>query len=517
MPARKGTHLIEGSTDGLAVLLYDAGRLDELRRDGIAAFVDATAGRDPDDADRKRLDDIARRGLVVEYELQGDGPVRVEVAVGPPLSAAEKKGGRWLKEQRALLSLPTGRLCLDWGDVEEELGLAPSHLEVPPGDYVLTLHRRDPETGSGDAADVLTLSRPGEQAPPAEPTPFLSFGEAAGWPKAPPPGKVTGNVYEGAFYSAPARALTDAYRREVQELALRFGSRLAVTFGGKTLHAIYIGRLRMSNIDRVIGKGALDRLPDPRPELRASLELENVFQRECLFLTAPPSVPPPFAAMKPDEPRVPFTLTVEAEPYFPAVGAGLATRRSIGGGEIRTVVLACHDGAVIVGAGEDDLARIKAKPGDALTLRFPSGERTAYYAIDKRRKEELVEALNPLTDDDRKRLETMDDRMSELGYQIVMARSDPERAEQIRQQILQLEGEMAAVRLPAPEKRHTAPLEASPWHHWEQQGVRVLYCSPMVGDRAFVDVPVGTEVTITKAGGKGKKATGKAAASRKKR
>ena len=517
MPTRKGMHLIEGSTDGLAVLLYDAGRLDELRRDGIAAFVDATAGRDPDDADRKRLDDIARRGLVVEYELQGDGPVRLEVAVGPPLSAAEKKGGRWLKDQTALLTLPTGRLCFDWGDVEEELGLAPSQLEVPPGEYVLTLHRRDPDAGSGDRADVVTLSRAGEQAPPAEPTPFLSFGDAAGWPKAPPPGKVTGNVFQGTFYSAPARALTDAYRREVQDLELRFGSRLAVTFGGKTLHAIHIGRLRLLGVSRVIGMGALDSLPDPRPELRASLELETVFRRECLFLTADPGSTP-FPAMKPDEPRIPITLTVLPDPYIAPVDPGLATRRSIEGGEIRTAVLACHDGAVIVGAGEDDLARIKVKPGDALTLRFPSGERTAHYAIDKGRKEEIVEALNPLTDDDRKQLATMDDRLSDLGYQIVTERSDPVRVEQIRQQILQVQGEMAAVRLPTPETLQTAPLEASPWHHWEQQGVRVLYCSPIVADRTFVDVPVGTEVTITKAGGKGKKATGaKAAPSRKKR
>jgi hypothetical protein len=286
MPARKGMHLIEGHTEGLAVFLYDAGRLDLLRRDGTAAFVDATAGRDPDDADRKRLDEVARQGLVVEYELQGDGPVRLEVAVGPPLTSAEKKGGRWLKEQTALLSLPTGRLCVDWGDVEEDLGRAPSQLEVPPGPYVLTLHRRDPEAGSRDAADVLTLSRPGEQTPPAELTPFLSFGEAAGWPKAPPPGKVAGNVFEGTFHSASTRALTDAYRREVQELGLRFGSRLRVTFGGTTLHAIHIGRLRLSHVARVLGRGALDRLPDPRPQLRANLELENTFQRECLFLTA---------------------------------------------------------------------------------------------------------------------------------------------------------------------------------------------------------------------------------------
>jgi hypothetical protein len=68
--------------------------------------------------------------------------------------------------------------------------------------------------------------------------------------------------------------------------------------------------------------------------------------------------------------------------------------------------------------------------------------------------------------------------------------------------------EMAAIRLP-PEKRSAAPLEASAWHHWEQQSVRVLYCSPLMGDRAFVDVPTGTEVTITKVGGKGKAAPGR--------
>jgi hypothetical protein len=129
--------------------------------------------------------------------------------------------------------------------------------------------------------------------------------------------------------------------------------------------------------------------------------------------------------MNPGEPRIPFTLTVLPEPYLPAVDAGLATRRSIEGNEIRTVVLACHDGAVIVGAGEDDLARIKVKPGDAMTLRFPSGERTAHYAIDDRRKEQIVDALAALTADDRKRLETMDDRLSELGYEVAMARSEP--------------------------------------------------------------------------------------------
>jgi hypothetical protein len=119
-------------------------------------------------------------------------------------------------------------------------------------------------------------------------------------------------------------------------------------------------------------------------------------------------------------------------------------------------VLASHDGALIVGAGEGDLARIKVKPGDALALRLPSGERTVHYAIDRRAKDQLLESLQPPSD--RARVEALEKRKAELLESI----EDLRQAAAIGKAVAKLDEEIAALRVPL---ERTAPLQARAWHH----------------------------------------------------
>jgi hypothetical protein len=138
-------------------------------------------------ADDRALRQLAADGLLVAYELAQDGDRAVEVAVGPPLSAAEKRPAAWWPPQRALLGLPSGRLRVepydslrispDWDlwsrEHRERYGTkAPYHgaaLRVPRGRYLLTLHRvdwdrlagegtADEAAGAGVPSEVLTLS-----------------------------------------------------------------------------------------------------------------------------------------------------------------------------------------------------------------------------------------------------------------------------------------------------------------------------------------------------------------------
>jgi hypothetical protein len=99
--------------------------------------------------------------LLALYELQQDDELAVEVAFGAPLSADEIAASGWsfLPVLRARLSLPSGKLAIegynnlrlsDDFDPDEEPGAV---LDVPAGDYVLTLYQLDVLADENDNED----------------------------------------------------------------------------------------------------------------------------------------------------------------------------------------------------------------------------------------------------------------------------------------------------------------------------------------------------------------------------
>jgi len=134
---------VEIYNEGLTVYLFD-----EANAAVVRSGLDAAEREGSESA---TLLALARAGTLVMYELWQDDPVAIEVAVGEPLTAKEKRGVKWMKLVRVPIALPSGRLRIETGATlyapEEN---APGIVEVAPGTYDLALHRIDREK-VGDA------------------------------------------------------------------------------------------------------------------------------------------------------------------------------------------------------------------------------------------------------------------------------------------------------------------------------------------------------------------------------
>jgi hypothetical protein len=147
-PIRGGAKSAHVYNDGLTVFMYDAANEAGIRDADPKAiwYIDADTPNDPATAA------LVDSGDLVIYGMHGDGEIGIEVVVGEDLTEAELLTGRWYKPQRGRINLPTGRLCIhsfnsipmgDNGDVPDDEGAV---VEVPPGSYAVTLHRKDWDT-----------------------------------------------------------------------------------------------------------------------------------------------------------------------------------------------------------------------------------------------------------------------------------------------------------------------------------------------------------------------------------
>ena len=136
---------VESYNEGLVVFLYDESVTDRIQETGPSIL----EGFGEDDASDPSLLGLAEAGDLVVFELQGDGELSIEVAVGQPLAPTEVDQGRWhLPVLRARLRLPSGRLRIECYnnlqfDPYTEEGEEGVIAEVPPGDYGLSLYHRD--------------------------------------------------------------------------------------------------------------------------------------------------------------------------------------------------------------------------------------------------------------------------------------------------------------------------------------------------------------------------------------
>lgn len=183
---RKDSTAVQVYNEGLVVFVYDEANSDAIKAAGpniIEYFSD-----EPDDA----LQPLARDGLLVAYELEQDDELAIEVSVGSPLSPEELSRGRWLPVQRARLNAPSGRLRVEgYNNLRLSPDFDPAEdpgavVDIPPGDYVLSLYRVDWEAleqaGLGEHIDewggpwhVIVLSETTEIQPPDSPAPMLRY------------------------------------------------------------------------------------------------------------------------------------------------------------------------------------------------------------------------------------------------------------------------------------------------------------------------------------------------------
>jgi hypothetical protein len=92
------------------------------------------------------LRELSPQGILIAYGLYQDDELNVEIAVGEPLGPRERKGTRLKARQQAFFRLPTGKLCVEsantWPfgpEVASDRGQG-AVIDVPPGDYVATIH-----------------------------------------------------------------------------------------------------------------------------------------------------------------------------------------------------------------------------------------------------------------------------------------------------------------------------------------------------------------------------------------
>jgi hypothetical protein len=185
MTIREGAQRADVYNSGLLVFVYD--EANRLMINQAAPSVLDGFSRDEVLNDQS-LQELARTGTLVVYELQQDDELDMEVVVGEALTVEELSIGLWEPVQYARLNLPSGRLCIESYDSlrlgDEQPTDEGAIFSVPPGDYVMTLHRIDWDA-LDDAeiedyegtSEVFVLTPIGQNAPPlpADPPAMLLF------------------------------------------------------------------------------------------------------------------------------------------------------------------------------------------------------------------------------------------------------------------------------------------------------------------------------------------------------
>lgn len=254
---RKGALAIDVYSEGRAVFLYDEAHAGRIVTSG--AFREALGGAR---ASHRALQELVKEGLLVVYEQPGDAGVSLEVMVGPPLTEKERGKLRWLAPQHSFLRLPSGRLRVDSPDTlpghTDETEEVPGRAEVPPGDYLLTLHRLDVDAASrrlgaeiDGPMEIVTLTPLGSTDRRPDGPPILLYEGSAdtSWP-----GKYTveGRRFRGLvlFNGADSQILLNLDRAAARQLQLRagMGLRLRVAAVPLEVEAWVVSDERLTNV-----------------------------------------------------------------------------------------------------------------------------------------------------------------------------------------------------------------------------------------------------------------------------
>lgn len=250
MAIRENSTVVDIYNDGTIVYLYDEGHRDRLHTMNAPTLVTGVDERE--DADVLRIQ-VVEEKLMAAYELLEDHGLLVEVSVGKALSAREKKGRKWMRVQKTLIDLPSGRLRVESANSCSIQAGKPNDegatVNIAPGEYLLSLFRVDPdedddEDEETDLSEVVVLTPIADTKPPKKWDPYLSWEQASG---VAPLRLVAPRVENGIFHGSVLRerdlTITNLRAQTLRGMGVRFGDQLEIAFGGEVFRTLFSGHL----------------------------------------------------------------------------------------------------------------------------------------------------------------------------------------------------------------------------------------------------------------------------------
>lgn len=385
--------------EGLCVYLHDEANAEKLR--AMMADKKKYPRCDPKKtffenlSDTKFATDAAAAGLALAYTLDQDDEISVEIAVGEPLRDDELAIACWLEPQRARIALPTGRLRIDSPntmplDHDEKID-AGAIVEVPHGDYVLTLYRVDWDElrRSGKRykgpQEFILLTPAKKSARPSNKQklegPILKWTPR----REPSPGAVRAKKSKEPGGEFACKLIFLGYwenygvnftRAGAAKMGLEPGARLRFTIEKFVLDALYLGDMTPTDFIRFHSKDRVERETSPFKEFALS-EWTSMPGREFLAfrrIQAKKCVPerlidkwfPAKGVLLPDPWEIPRAA---------AVGEPKVEKKTI-----RAGVTFSSTEEVALNLTAEQLTAIGAKPGDLLELSSEAGPtRTLFF------------------------------------------------------------------------------------------------------------------------------------------
>lgn len=486
---RNGSTHVSLYNEGLVVYLYDYGSSEKLR-DADAAEV--VVGGDVENR-TERLKSIEKEHLFVAYELQGDGCPEIEIVVGEPLTGKEKKGAQWRKLQKTQISLPSGKLRVE---TPNSLSIGPGEpqepgatVDIPSGDYVLSLHRLnfDKMEDSDDEfpTEVITLTPidPGK-APEGnakrrvDSTPaWLGWddimGELARWER-------QWKVKDGVFTGLMNGKLFSMPRTVWEKSGLRWGQRIRIEGDGFGWDAVCTGRTTFWWSASTFGRD----LTDPWKEQVQGAVCPDMAMSGSTLMSFQPFDKNLEAAL----PKTPTKVTVRViePPLAPAMDWAAQRRFTREGDVLNAQVLACCPMAVTINLTWNDFKPLKITYTDRLELDFGFQKRIVYFdnlpsepSIWHARSEIAAIAFKDIHDEILER--DPDFYVKETYLRDWEART--------------LDFKFDKMAVPS-EIGSRLSLKAKQMSHWEAYGFEMLWLQPVLGTDTHLDVPVGTPVAV---------------------
>lgn len=381
--------------EGLCVYLHDEGNTEVLRKMlGGGKYPGCTSQENffANLSQPKFSKDVAAKGLAVAYTLEQDDEISAEVGVGPPLDEQELSVGRWLEPQYARLSLPTGRLRIDSPNtmpLDPDEKQDPGHIvEVPPGDYLLTLYRIDwdelPRAGlkkyKGPQEFILLTPLKDAKKIKAKPAgPILEFTFRKPDPswkdKQVASGKFTGKLIFAGYWEMFAVNLD---RGAAKKLGLQPGSRLQFACDKFKLDGLYLGDMSRADFTQFYTKDRLDRELEKYKEFALS-EWGKFGGKQVLQFAR-------YKSTRAVPERLHEVWTVATGIVLPETWTlpqpATTQPAQLKNGAIHATVTFSAPEEVILNVCPEHLESLHAKPGDAFRLSGQNSSRTLIYEAD---------------------------------------------------------------------------------------------------------------------------------------
>jgi len=458
---REGVCKIDTYNDGLTVFLYDAAQRVELDDINIGEVVEAHLGVDELELQYRQISDAGR---LVAYQLDQDDEISAELAVGVPLSDAERATLGVGPPQHTFLDVPSGELCVESYN-SLKLGAFPGEetgvkVQVPPGEYTLSLYQKDFSGWSDSKLEryrgplqLLILTQTDELSPPEDRHAYLPWLPPAGAPDWVGDWRIDDDgVFHGRFI-VPIGINLD--RRAAQRMGLRAGMRLRLETDDWNYEAVYL-----PGVHYQVGSTDVYGPEIETPRLHTGLKPNRQAGVETLELSfvadygKEEDIRLHGAFIEAWQARIeePVRIVVQPKPFFPAPDSAALDRWTVDGEILHSEVIISTSDSVILSTDRRAFKAIGAGVGDALLVEIGGMRRTLYY------------------------LPTWKD-VGELRPALSKAHPSRSFAEEIEDD---------------------QPLYGSLDRHWEFRNKYVLWCKPLSGNDTDLDFTVesGTPVTM---------------------